>query len=129
MEDNKPVSTCLKMDLRNNTVRYIAEIPQNTTLTKPASIVVDSNLYVFDCYSETQSIYKYSIDHDGWATILMRTKGNFVMPRSLKGFVFRKDDYELIYFSGLTDTPEERSNFYFYDLRTDKFISYKQDNT
>ena len=51
---------------------------------------------MFDCYSETHSVYKYSIEHDRWDTVIMRTKGQFILPRSLKGFVFRKDENELI---------------------------------
>lgn len=77
MENYIPTQTCLKYDLNNNTIFYIDPIPDNITLTKPASLVVGNCLYVFDCYSVNQSIYKYNIEYEFWERVIIRTKGSF----------------------------------------------------
>jgi len=117
------------VDLDKHTVSYISDIPQPTVLTKPASIVVDDTLYVFDCYSQSQAIYMYDITRDSWKTEMIRTKGAWVIPRCLKGYVFRVDRNELIFFCGLTGDPSERSSYFYFDLTERKFNVKKQDNT
>jgi len=71
----------------------------------------------------------YDITRDSWKTEMIRTKGAWVIPRCLKGYVFRVDRNELIFFCGLTGDPSERSSYFYFDLTERKFNVKKQDNT
>jgi hypothetical protein len=86
--DNLPTTTCRKFHLEDRMWIDIASIGFYGTLTSPASINIDDYLYVFDTYSETQSIHKYSVLYDIWENITFRTN-DFMIPRSLNSSVYR----------------------------------------
>jgi hypothetical protein len=129
LEENIPRASCLKIDLNKNSVTYIEDMPENTVLTKPAAIVVDKELFVFDCYSESQTIHVYNTERKNWTPYTVSTKADFVIPKCVKGYAFQTEPNELIFFCALTGEPQERSSYYYFDIENKKFTREAQDNT
>lgn len=85
---NLPNHTCKKFHVYDKVWCDIASVGFYGTLSSPAICAVDNYIYVFDSYSDTQSIHKYSIDYDIWDNIPFKTT-DFTIPKSLDATVFR----------------------------------------
>jgi len=86
--DNFPNRKCKKFHVYDKVWCDIAPIGFSGNLTSPAIIAVEDNLYVFDTYSASQSIHKYSIGYDIWENIPFKTT-DFKIPRSLNSNIYR----------------------------------------
>lgn len=86
--DNLPDRNCKKFHVYDKVWCDIAPIGFSGNLTSPAIIAVDDYLYVFDTYSPSQSIHKYSIGYDIWTNLAFKTT-DFKIPRSLNANIYR----------------------------------------
>ena len=96
LENCQPSHSCLRISLHKNTVHDIAPLPENVTFTKPATICLDGFIYVFDTHSVIQQVIRMDIANEHWESWVFKCEGDFVIPRSLRSYVFRKDHDELI---------------------------------
>lgn len=86
--DSVPTSTCKRFHVKEKVWSDLASLKFYGALTSPAVIAEGDSIYVFDCYSETQSIFKYSAEFDAWETIPFVTQ-DFTIPRSIHASVFK----------------------------------------
>ena len=86
--DSMPTPTCKRFHVKDKVWSDIASIKFYGALSSPAVIAEGDNIYVFDCYSETQTVFKYSIEFDAWDNIAFTTQ-DFTIPRSIHSSVFK----------------------------------------
>jgi hypothetical protein len=86
--DSMPTSTCRKFHVEDKAWSDICSIKIYGALTSPGVIAEQENIYVFDAYSETQTVYKYSIEFDSWDNLPFKT-GDFTIPRSIHSTAFK----------------------------------------
>ena len=86
--DNLPDHKCKKFHVYDKVWCDISSVGFYSALTNPAICAVDDYIYVFDSYSDSQSIHKYSIGYDMWENIAFKTT-DFVIPKSIDSTVFR----------------------------------------
>lgn len=86
--DSMPTATCKKFHVEDKAWSDICSIKVYGALTSPGVIAEQDCIYVFDSYSETQTVYKYSIEFDAWDNLAFKT-GDFTIPRSIHCTAFK----------------------------------------
>ena len=87
---------------------------------------MEHSIYVFDSFSENQSIYKvneiiytnfqYNIYYDVWETIQFQSSG-FSIPRTINSSVFQFDKTQIMFLNGMTQEPSDLAmHYYMYDI-------------
>jgi len=124
--DNVPTDSCKRYHVKDKVWSDISSIKFYGALTSPAIIALEDYIYVFDCYSETQTVFKYSIEYDTWENIPFKTM-DFTIPKSLNSTVFRFDSNQLMLMNGITENKEHSVYFFMYDMEKDMFTQERSD--
>lgn len=88
VEDRQPVHSCRRFHVKDKVWSDIASLKTQDALNSPGIIALADSIFVFDTYSETQTVFKYSLEYDSWEPIPFKTT-DFVIPKSLYSTVFR----------------------------------------
>lgn len=88
VEDGQPTRNCKRFHVYDKMWCDISIMPTHGTLNQPAVTEHESFMFVFDTYSEEQSIFKYNFNYDVWHFIPFKTTG-FTIPRSIGPCAFR----------------------------------------
>lgn len=104
----------------------IASFVSKHKVLKPAAIVVDNFIYIFNTDSEDIMIQKYNMSFDSWEEIPFKTIG-FPFYRSVESSVFQIDKGQLLFVNGDTGNTDYDINYYVYDIEREKFIQERSD--